>query len=175
MMRMLMAVAATAMPLAAEAQSVTIERGEQVTLTVEDSNVTTVVERAKTIPNDYEAAASVEYQRGDYTSAIGAKSLSMGRSASSGLAPTPAPNKLVLRFTRSPNKDQSLLSVQNGYDRALVYRAIMHLAGGQQATDVCVVPPGANGNEYWPDPIDKLVLSDFRLVRWSEGDKVTCE
>jgi hypothetical protein len=68
----------------------------------------------------------------------------------------------------------SVLFVENGSNRALVYRATMTRDGGQSPTDVCLVPAHQRGNEHWPHPIERFALSDFRLVEWQGGATVPC-
>lgn len=174
MLKWILASLLVAAPALADAPTVTIARGEAVTLIVGDDDAPHQAERDAIAINDYETAAAVEFQRGDYNAAIGAKSLSMGRVGAGAIAPVPPPGKLVLRFVRTPDKDQSLLSIQNGLGRAFAYHATMVIHGKRIVTDVCVVPPGKIGNEFWPDPLDSLELSDIRLVAWGGGDRVTC-
>ncbi|MGN6819217.1 MAG: hypothetical protein ACTHJR_11175 [Sphingomonas sp.] len=160
-------------PVAAMAQTVTIKRGETVTLAVDDTGPR-VVERAATAPTNFEIVGSAEAQRGDYDQAVGPNFQPMGKTGAGALAPKPEAGKIVLRFIRTPGKDQSLLSIQNGYDQALVYRAVMHVGKDAQPTDVCLVAPGKLGIEHWPFAIDTLDLSDLRLVAWKAGDPVPC-
>ena len=163
-------------PIAAAAQTVTVKRGEMTTLVMGDDDVLHVAAEAAVAANPYESKIALEFQRGDYDAAIGANSLPMANDSAAGmLAPTAKPGKLVLRFVRTPGKDASLLSIQNGFDRALAYRATMVIGGKRVATDVCLVPPGKLANEYWPHPIDALDLSQFRLVPWVAGANVVCE
>ena len=160
-------------PAVASAQTVTIKRGEAVTVTVDD-NGAREAERADIAPTNFEIVSSTEAQRGDYDQAIGPNVQAIGSDGSGALAPKPAPGKIVLRFIRTPGKDQSLLSIQNGYDRALVYRAAMRVGASTRPTDVCLVIPGKLGIEHWPFAIDALDLSDLRLVAWKPGDPVQC-
>jgi hypothetical protein len=41
-------------------------------------------------------------------------------------------------------------------------------------TDVCLVIPGKSSSEHWPFQLDRLDLSDMRLVAWKSGDEVSC-
>lgn len=173
MLKGIMAAALMLAPVAATAQSVTIKRGESVTLTVDDAG-TKVIDRAEAVPTNFEIANSAEAQRGDYDQAIGPNFQAMGSNGSGALAPKPEPGKIVLRFIRTPGKDQSLLIIQNGYDQALVYRAVMHVGKNNEPTDVCLVIPGKLGVEHWPFAIDALDLSSLRLVVWKPGDPVPC-
>lgn len=174
MLKRLTGVVLIAMPIAAQAQTVTIKRGETVTLTIADDGSIRVVDKAEAAPNNFEIVGSAEVQRGDYDQAVGPKAQAVGPTGSGALAPTPPTDRLVLRFVRTPEKDQSMLSIQNGYGRALTYRAVMHVGKGQQATDVCTVIPGKIGIESWPFAIDALDLSDIKLVAWKPEDGVVC-
>ena len=69
----------------------------------------------------------------------------------------------------------SMLVVENGQRRALRYRARMTVGGRTHSTDVCVVLPHLPSYEYWPDPVERLELSDFRFIPWTEGRAPTCE
>lgn len=79
-----------------------------------------------------------------------------------------------LRFL-SIADSHSLLIVENGYGRALTYRARMTRNGQSHATDVCLVTPGNRGYEHWPHPIDRLQLNDLALVDWRPGDQQPCQ
>jgi hypothetical protein len=68
----------------------------------------------------------------------------------------------------------SLLVLENGYARAIAYRARMTRGGRSAPTDVCVVIPHRHGFEHWPHSIDRLEIYDFRFVEWKAGDPVTC-
>ena len=69
----------------------------------------------------------------------------------------------------------SMLVIENGQQRALVYRARITARGRTAPTDVCVVMPARRGYEHWPYVIDRIELSDFRFVPWVEGRAPTCE
>jgi hypothetical protein len=91
------------------------------------------------------------------------------------IAPEPVEAGVVnLRFFSIAGR-AAFLAIENGYDGALTYRAQMTREGQSRHTDVCLVVPLRRGYEYWPHPIDRLILSDFRLVPWREGQRVTCE
>ena len=89
-------------------------------------------------------------------------------------APTPiAPNQIRLRFHAVADR-HTVLVIENGYDRAIVYRARMRREGRDQATDVCLVMPGRRSFEHWPHMMDRLDLSDFRVEEWQQGSAVPC-
>lgn len=87
--------------------------------------------------------------------------------------PAIAPGVIRLRFFRIAGR-HSVLFIENGEDRALVYRATMTRDGRDEPTDVCLVPGHQRINEHWPYVIERLALSDFRLVEWDGGDRVPC-
>jgi hypothetical protein len=72
-------------------------------------------------------------------------------------------------------KGEMLLSLENGYDGALRYRAVLRSGDRSTPTDVCIVIPHKFGFEHWPYPFDRIELSDLRVIPWHEGDPVTCE
>lgn len=91
------------------------------------------------------------------------------------MPPTPpiAPGVVRIRFFHIAGR-HTVLFVENGSGRALVYRATMTRAGRQSPTDVCLIPAQSRGNEHWPHPIERLALSDFRFVEWHGGATVPC-
>jgi hypothetical protein len=68
----------------------------------------------------------------------------------------------------------SLLVIENGYDRAIAYRARMFRGDQARPTDVCFVIPHKHGFEHWSFVIDRLEISDMRFVPWREGDPIPC-
>lgn len=91
------------------------------------------------------------------------------------MPPAPVTERGVvrIRFFQIAGR-HSVLFVENGTDRALVYRATMTRDGRQSPTDVCLIPAHQRGNEHWPHPIERFALSDFRLVEWQGGATVPC-
>lgn len=88
-------------------------------------------------------------------------------------APPPRPGMIRVKFLSIAGR-HSLLVVENGYDRAIVYRARMTRDGQTRPTDVCLIMPGQHGFEHWPHPIERLEISDVRFVPWREGDPQPC-
>jgi len=68
----------------------------------------------------------------------------------------------------------SLLVIENGYDRAVAYRARMIVSGQTRPTDVCLVIPNQRGYEHWPHPIERIELYDFRFADWRPGEPQPC-
>ena len=79
----------------------------------------------------------------------------------------------TVRFTFSNMAGQKMLSVENGYDRAFVYRARIFVRGRSANTSICPVMPRITGMEIWGDPIDRLELREPRL--FEAGPSMTCE
>ena len=88
-------------------------------------------------------------------------------------APEIQPNGLRLRFLSIAGQ-HSLLILENGYDRAIVFRARMTRGGETRSTDVCLVRPMRYGFEHWPHPIERIEISDIRFVPWRQGEPVPC-
>jgi len=159
------------LPVAAPAQTVTIARGEAVTLSQDDGGVWGVDNRGPEAIAPFEAAHAEKFRRGDFDDAVGPN----GKVTADTTNPTPARSKIKLHFVRPDGGDHSMLVIENGYDRGMVYRARMRTGGKTEPTDVCLVMPGRFGFEYWPYPIDALELSDIRLVPWQDGNPIRCE
>lgn len=67
----------------------------------------------------------------------------------------------------------SFLTLENGYDHFVRYRAIMHRGDASRPSDVCDVLPGRTGFEHWPYKLNSVELSDFQLVDLAGG--VECQ
>jgi hypothetical protein len=87
--------------------------------------------------------------------------------------PAVAPGMVRARLLSIAGR-HSLLVLENGYDRAIAYRARMTRGDRTAATDVCIVVPRRHDFEHWPHPIDRLEIYDFRFVEWKPGETVTC-
>lgn len=88
-------------------------------------------------------------------------------------APPVEPNVVHVKFLSIAGR-HSLLVVENGYDRAIFYRARITSHGRSQLTDVCIVTPHYRTFEHWPYPIDRMEISEMRFVDWKGGDTVPC-
>lgn len=88
------------------------------------------------------------------------------------------PNRLRLSFRQAPGAEDSLLTVENGYEGAVTYTAAMMVIGedgGQwMETSVCTVPPGIYAFEHWPHAIVALTLTDFEIGPKGEPAEVVC-
>jgi len=69
----------------------------------------------------------------------------------------------------------SVLVVKNHYREQLSFRGSMALPHQLDlvSTSVCPVMPGRFSVEHWPDPLNSLVLTDFRLH--DPGEQLGCE
>ena len=99
------------------------------------------------------------------------------RSENVGPAPV-EPGRVRVSFFRMTGRHglpETLLVFENGYDRALRYRASVTRGRRTERTDVCTVLPGLRGYEHWPYSIDRIDLSDFALVPYRAGSAPVCE
>jgi hypothetical protein len=80
----------------------------------------------------------------------------------------------TVRFTFSEMGGMRMLSVENGYGRALAYRARMFAGSRSANTSICPVMAGIIGMESWGDPIDRLELREPRLYE-HQGANMTCQ
>jgi hypothetical protein len=158
--------------------TVSLAQGEAITIEVDAATNygATLVERGEAAPPEgAELAMIQELASGAYDDAIGKTGHNISTpDDSEPLAPI-QPNVLRLRFVNLPGTDHSVLLVENGYDRAFGYRAVMHVRGHGSPTDVCLVRSHLRGIEHWPYAIESIDLSSFRLVPWRDGQQVTCQ
>lgn len=165
-----------ALPAQAQQTRLSIARGEEVIAVLSgDAASVTIESRTATTPNGAEAGKGTEFARGDHDDAMGANFKMLDHDPA---APPPPilDGKLRIRFVAVAGKDDgSMLSVQNGYDQALAYRATIAVRGKSQPTDVCIVLPQRGGFEHWPYPIEKIEMHDLRFESWQTGDPVRCE
>src|SRR4051794_40691286 len=88
-------------------------------------------------------------------------------------APPVQRDRLRLRFMSIAGQ-HSILILENGYERATVFRARIIRGSEARPTDVCLVMPMRFGFEHWPYPLDRIEISDIHLVPWRSGDPVPC-
>jgi hypothetical protein len=81
-------------------------------------------------------------------------------------------------FRQAPGSEEMILTVENGYEGALNYRAAMMVVGpnGAQwaATSVCTVGPGIYSVEHWPHPIVAVALGEFEIAPKDQPVEVVC-
>jgi hypothetical protein len=87
----------------------------------------------------------------------------------------PGEIRVTLRDVAGKTAHDALLVIENGYERGLVYRAVMRRGDKAAPTDVCLVMPHKRGFEHWPFRLDRLDLTDLRLVPWKPEDGLPCE
>ncbi len=152
---------------------VTIGLGESVLARI-DGGAVQVIERASAgALTPLEQRTAAQLGSGDYDWASGPTAAPM---VSHPDDPPPAPVQsgvVRIRFMSVPG-NETLLAIENGYDRAFAYRALITVRGRTEATDVCIVRPGLRGIEHWPYMIDRIEIYDVTLPPWRDGDPVTC-
>ena len=79
----------------------------------------------------------------------------------------------TVRFTFSDMNGHRMLNVENGYGRALAYRARIFVGSRSANASICPVMPRIMSMEMWPDPIDRLELREPRL--FEAGTSMTCQ
>jgi hypothetical protein len=180
-MRKLSLLVVAAMTAAAQAQAptgVSISSGEELLVRIAPEGAVTVVSRRPAGP----MTPAETYSLADLAGAPvppGATTLPP-KFILKGQGPEPGPPpraaiRLVLRDVAGKTPHDTLLAIGNGYEGALRYRAVMRRGERSAATDVCLVMPGKPGYEHWPYQIDRLDLTDVRLVPWKQEDGLTCE
>jgi len=77
----------------------------------------------------------------------------------------PDPKKPSVALDLSRNGENVILHVKNGFRRTLRVRCLMRLKGQQtyRETSIIPIPAGLGDFESWRDPIEQLVLFDFKL------------
>lgn len=153
------------------AQEIALAPEEAVILRLEGDDASFERGRAEWTPHDIAVARHLSGQTPPEAPVPSASPVPGGISPS---PPAPIqPGAVRLRFLSIAGQ-HSMLIVENGYDRALVYRAHMTQGGETRPTDVCLVTPRQRGFEHWPHPIERIQLSELRLVAWRTGDPQPC-
>lgn len=83
--------------------------------------------------------------------------------------------RLRISLMQAPGSEETVLLVENGYDRQIDYRAFMQVPGrgGPAYTTSCEIIPNLMVLEHWPHPIAVITLNDFRDV--ASGGSVACD
>jgi hypothetical protein len=157
---------------AQRAAPVTLIPGEALTVRIGDRGTVTASEREPSAMTEFEAAAIHALLAGAGCDA-GPNLKGFTSRHLPGATPV-AKGRVRLKFVRLPARG-SVLFLENGYRKALAYRAHIRAGDSATATDVCVVLPRLRAHEHWPFPIDSIELTDFRLEAWREGDPIRCE
>jgi len=178
-MRIILAAALWSLAACASAPEPASERatvglGESVLARIEGGGVRVIERTPAGALTPFEQRAAGQLGSGDYDWASGPTAAPMTAHPDD---PPPAPvqaGAVRIRFMPVPGKNETLLSIENGYDRAFVYRALITVRGRAQATDVCLVRPRLRGIEHWPYVIERLEIYEVTLAPWQDGDPVSC-
>jgi hypothetical protein len=176
MVRLLFLVALLALgtPTAA-AQPISLRPGETVIILMDDGGQANVAARgAARARARFEKAAIAAYYDGFFAGIHGSKSKQFGTEDGFPEAGNIHPGVIRLTF-RALKRGHRMLLVENGYGRAVAYRAIMKVGKVWRTTDVCQAYPGVRNFEWWPEPIEAIAVSGLKLVAWSEGKAPICE
>jgi len=177
---LLMAVLAGSVATQAQAQApagVSIAAGEEVVVRIVGAGRVEVVSRGPAPPmtpfDAYSLADLVATKAPPGATTLPPKVFLKGE----GPPPPPAARgviRLVLRDVVGATRHDALLLIENGYEQGFRYRALMRRGERSAPTDVCLIMPGKPGHEHWPYQIDRLDLSDLRLVPWKPEDGLPC-
>ena len=163
-----------AAPGAAQVQNtVVLEPGDAFTIRIESGGTMAVSPRAAADWTPFDVAAARHLSGLPIPEGPVPYATPIPHDDSSPAVPPIAPDRIRLKFLSIAGR-HSLLVVQNGYDRAIAYRARMTRDGKTTPTDVCLVIPRRHGFEHWPYPIERLEIYDVRFVAWQEGDPSPC-
>jgi hypothetical protein len=137
-------------------EQVTVNVGEAVTIALDPDRAGEVSIIERRAAPDEDKAASSESAGGDSAPAVA--------------------NMLRIRLERMSGLGM-MMSIENRSDQLLRYRARIESGRRSARTSVCPVIPKGSGFESWPGSFDRVVLSEFRLERVSEGQEITltCE
>lgn len=153
--------------------SVSLRPGEGVTVVIDDGGRASVEKGGAARPMSDEDKAMVRDLLKNHPEAFGPRGAFV---TAEGARPAPPVIRGEIRFSfLTLEGNDRLLIVENGYERGLRYRAIMHRSGRSEPTDVCVVIPQRRSYEHWPYPIERIDLGAMTLVPYRDGEMPTCE
>lgn len=156
-------------------ETVTLQRGQAATLQFDEGGGALLMETsAAPEMTPFELSVSRDFVRGAFDHAIG-DTVAPITTAKRPEAEEVQPHMVRLKFVQIPDTDHTLLLIENGYGQGLRYRAVMHVDGEGERTDVCLVMPNLRSLEHWPYGVDAIELSDFHLLPWRDGDPLPCE
>ena len=165
------ATALTATP--AIAQTFSLHPGETVTIRFDDGQPVIEATGQAAPITEYEAYAIWRAEAQDVppgASTVPPGFLSKGEGPPNPPSPIDDRLRITMRLVPSDHPgaaEDSVLFLSNGYGSAVKYRAVMGAGTRSSPTDVCDVAPHLLGLEHWPYALDRLDLSDLRLVEWS--------
>ena len=164
-----------ASPTAAPAQIV-LRAGETVQMTIDEGGQAAETARGSApAMSRFEAAAAWHLTNGAYRDASGPNSAAVVPGELGIPEPPPVEDGQVSIKLFALGDAGTLLILENGYRGALQYRATIDTGGRSERTDVCQVLPSLYSFEHWPYAIERIALSDLRLVPWFEGQRPVCE
>lgn len=164
--------------LAQSDAGITLSPGESITVTTDPDRASgfEVLDRAPARLSRYDEASVELFLRGAMDHAVGPVAEPMA-AGEMGLPVPPEVTSGMIRITFAAVAEgrETVLLIENGYDRAFIYRAVINRDGQSRPTDVCTVMPGIRGHEHWPYDIDSIALTGFRLEPWNESQGIRCE
>lgn len=170
----LAASALLASPALAQSQaSITLEPGDAASFRLDQNGAATVSRQAGRAEWTAFDVAAARHLSG---LPIPAQAVPFGTLVGADVLPTPPPiepDMVRVKFLSIAGR-HSLLVIENGYDRAIIYRAQIIRGNEARPTDVCIVIPRKHGFEHWPFVIERLAISDMHFVDWREGDPLPC-
>jgi len=163
----------TSPALAQSRASITLQVGDAATFRLAPDGAATVAEqRGRAEWTDYDVAVARHLSGLPIPERAVPFASPLGRDVAPQEPPV-APDIVRVKFLSIAGQ-HSLLVIENGYDRAIAYRARMVRGDQSRPTDVCIVIPRKHGFEHWPFVIERLEISDMHFVDWRAGDPIPC-
>ena len=169
---LVLAAAAASMPAIA-AEPVVLSTGEAVEMSIRRDGEIVVRERGRARLSAFDEA-SLRHLLRNHPDATGPNAVPLGKDDGLPEPERVKSGRVRIKFVEFPPGDSALV-LENGYARALVYRARIRSGDQSAPTDVCLVMPGKRGFEHWPYRIDSIELSRLRLEKWKPRDGIRCE
>jgi hypothetical protein len=168
-------IAAGCATTSAPVETLSLTPGETVTVRIEESGLS-IVERGTAPPvSEIMASTARNLGAGVYGPAMGPDSVRMPIAGSDEEIRAIPDDVVRITFVQLPGEGQDmLLLLENGYDEAMAYQAVITQRERSVRTDVCTVIPHRRGVEHWPNRIDRIDLAQVRLTPWREGDRPIC-
>jgi hypothetical protein len=172
-------VAAAAMPAAAFAETdagLPLSLGQQITIELsgpDDAPKVMVVGIGRAVL-DADGVAMARKMAGTPCETPTCDAVNIVTADGAPVPPAAEPGKVRFGFLMAKATGHTILMIENGYDRAVTYRARISRDGEMTPTDVCLVAPSVRTYEDWPYKIDKIEISQFQLQPWKQGDPVPC-
>jgi hypothetical protein len=165
----------TGSAVAQDAGSVALRVGEQVVVTFDDGGRISLASGGAATISDEEQAGILRLVMEN----PGATGPNAAAASGEDLAVSPVMAGSIrmsfITLASAGEPDSRLLVLENGYDRALRYRATISRGRRSQPTDVCTVIPMLRGYEHWPFEIDRIELTGLTLIPFAQGAQPVCE